>query len=122
MNRPEMSLEDRLDFIEYRQQLLFSNTPYDRLLFEFNITANENQAIGDLFESYRKKIGEKQEVFSHQFESEMFEIVPHLHGNYHFVEFITKELHEERRWEEVFVALYREDPKFQSYMSKKSRV
>ena len=32
--------EERLDFIEFRQDLLFSNTDLDRLLYELRITRN----------------------------------------------------------------------------------
>ena len=53
MSRCFNSLEERLDFIEFRQQLLFTNSDLDRLIFEYEITHSEYRGIMDLMDQIR---------------------------------------------------------------------
>ncbi|HDR8052162.1 TPA: DUF1878 domain-containing protein [Bacillus cereus] len=101
-----MELEDRLALIEFRQQLLFENTGLSRFLFECNVTKLEYQAIMDVMDSYREKIGRGEEVSNHMFEQEIYEAVPSHRGQYHFAEGLAQEFHDLGRWEEVFQTLY----------------
>lgn len=101
-----MELEDRLAFIEFRQQLLFENTGLSRFLFECNVTKLEYRAIMDVMDSYREKIGRNEEVSNHMFEQEIYEAVPSHRGDYHFAEGLAQEFHDLGRWEEVFQTLY----------------
>lgn len=98
--------------MEFRQDLIFFNTDVNRILYEFKITKQQNDEIMDLMDDYRKKIGNKEEVSHGTFEGQVYNIVTQHYGNYHFVEFLTKALKEENRWEEVFDALYGDMPKF----------
>ena len=41
-------INDRLDFIEFRQELLFTNSDLDRMLFEYEITRAEYREIMNL--------------------------------------------------------------------------
>ena len=107
-----MTVEERLDFLEYRQQLLFENTDYSRLLFEYEVTKEQNQAIGDVFDEYSEKIRNGESVSSGVFEQRIYEVVPHQSGNYHFVEFLAQTTFEEDRWTKVFEGLYGDSPKF----------
>ena len=68
----------------------------------------------DLMDSYREKLSCGDPVSHSQFESEVYAIVPHLAGNYHFCEMLTKALHDDNRWEEVFSALYGDLPKYKA--------
>lgn len=112
-----MTVEERLNFIEYRQQLLFENTGYSRLLFEYEITREQHTAIMDVFDEYRNKIDNNEEVHHGSFEQKIYEVVPQHNGNYHFVEFLAQENHKRGSWEEVFEALYADMPKYQTYMT-----
>lgn len=103
---------ERLEFIEFRQELLFDNTEVDRLLFEYKISRSQYRAIMDLMDIYRQKIEQGEEVSHHSFEQKVYGIVPEHHGNYHFCEFITRAFMEAGRWEEVFPALYGDLPKY----------
>lgn len=47
-------LDKRLDYIEFRQELLFENTDLTRLLFEYEIDRKQYKKIMDLMEAYRK--------------------------------------------------------------------
>ena len=113
------TIEDRLDFIEFRQQLLFDNDELSRLLFEYQITQAEYRAIMDLMDELRSKIDNHQDVYSSEFEHRIYEIVPSCHGDYHFCEFIGRAFYEDGRWEEVFPALYGSSPKY-SYLFKRN--
>ena len=116
-NRVFECLEDRLDFIEFRQQLLFDNDEMSRLLFEYQITRNEYRKIMDLMESYRKRIANNEKVTSGEYERSIYKIVPSRDMDYHFCEFIAKTFFDEHRWEEVFPELYGDSPKY-SYLFK----
>lgn len=105
-------LEERLDFIEFRQELLFYNTPTNRILFEYNVTRSQYKKIMDIMDKYRGLIEKKEKVSHSTFEDEIYEIVDQHKGNYHFVEFLTRAFMEEERWEEVFDTLYGNMPKY----------
>ena len=111
------TIDERLDYIEFRQRLLFDDDSVSRLLFEYEITHNEYTGIMDLMDKYREKIDKKESVYSGTFEDEIYLIVPLHKGDYHFCEYITKAFMENRRWEEVFLALYGDSPKY-SYLKK----
>lgn len=105
-------IEDRLNRIEFRQDLLFENTPISRLLYEYNISETEYTAIMDLMDEYRTKIESRKNVSSAEFEQRIYELVPSVSGDYHFCEYIAKEFAEDGRWEEVFPSLYGHLPKY----------
>ena len=105
--------EERLDYIEFRQTLLFDNDDVSRLLFEYEITHNEYVAIMDLMDKYRTAIDNQQDISSARFETEMYNILSKEHyGDYHFCEYITRAFMKCGRWEEVFWALYGDNPKY----------
>lgn len=108
----EMSLDERLDFIEFRQELLFNDTEVDRLLFEYNITQTQYRNIMDLMDEYRTAIESHKRVFHSTFEQSVYGIVEHLEGDYHFCEYTTRAFKNEGRWEEVFLNLYGNMPKY----------
>ncbi|RXZ00848.1 DUF1878 domain-containing protein [Fictibacillus sp. S7] len=114
----ETELLERLDFIEFRQRLLFDNTDLDRLFFEYEITRKQSKEILNLFASMRKSLEENNELSDMRYESDIYEIVPHLKGDYHFAEFVAKHLHEDGRYQEVFEALYSDNPKYKTYLQK----
>lgn len=109
------TMEERLDFIEFRQRLLFDNDSVSRLLFEYEITDGEYTKIMNLMDEYRSMIDNNKKVYSGTFEDEIYQIVPSHNGDYHFCEYICKSFMEEGRWEEVFPALYGDNPKY-SYL------
>jgi len=116
----DKELEERLDFIEYRQELLFDNSSFSRLMFDYKVTRNQYRALMDLFEEYREVIDKGEAVRSSRYEARIGEIIPGHKHDYHFAEFIAKILHEEGRFEEVFEALYGDSPKFQNYLQNNS--
>ncbi|QTB21590.1 DUF1878 domain-containing protein [Lysinibacillus sphaericus] len=114
----EKELLDRLDFIEFRQELLFKNDPYSRELFDNDITREQDKRIGDLFDDYRDRIDKGERVSKSSFEQIIYEIVPHKKYEYHFAESIALANHESDNYEEVFEQLYGKEAKYQSYLNK----
>ena len=108
-----MTLEERVEQLEFQVQLLFTNTDRDRFLFETNVTNKQYKQLMDLMEAYRKKIDNGQEVHHGTFEEEVGRIVPEHNYDYHFCEQIARLFMEDGRWAEVFPALYGDMPKFQ---------
>lgn len=106
INRKFETLTEKIDFISFRQHLLFDNDEVSRILFENEVNEKEFRAIMDLLDSYREKLARHEPVSHSQFESEVYAIIPHLEGNYHFCEMLTKAFCDDGRWEEVFPALY----------------
>ena len=111
-------LLERLDLIEFKQQLLFDDTSFDRFLFETNVTREQYKNILDLFDSLIHSLDGGETLISASYEASIYEIVPQCERDYHFAEFIAQTLHENGRYEEVFVALYGKVQKFQSYLNK----
>jgi hypothetical protein len=114
-------LEKRLDFIEFRQELLFEDTIVSRLLFEHKITRTQHKQIIGLMDEYRDLILAGKKVSHHTFEQKVYDIVPQINNNYHFVEHLVKGYHEIGGWEEVFETLYGYMPKYQNYLEQKDK-
>ena len=112
------NIEDRLNFIEFRQQLLFDNDDLSRLLFEYQITESEYDSIMDLMDSYRERLSKGEKIYSGEYEQSIYKIVPSRYGDYHFCEYLAQKFYDDRRWEEVFPALYGDSPKY-SYLKDK---
>lgn len=112
-----MTIEERIELLEFKQQLLFENTEYSRLLFEYNITREQNQAINNLFQDYRTRLEIGKTINSGLYEQEIYRIIPQQYGNYQFAESVAQLSHAEGRWEEIFEALYSDSPKFLNYLS-----
>lgn len=112
-------LDDRLDLIEYRQELLFESSHISRIYFEYKVTRSQSKLIGDIFDRYRDDIENNIKVFHSTFEQEIYGIVPQNEGDYHFVESVAKTFHESGSWEEVFEKLYGGMTKYKFYMENK---
>lgn len=119
-------LEETIEHLQFKQDLLFNNSPVDRYLYEFNITKKQYNQIMDLFDKYRNQIDHKQPVSHNKFEEEIYTIFDkenehqsykNLIHNYHFVEGLAMSFWEEKRWEEVFMELYGKMPKYK-YLEK----
>lgn len=109
-------LEERISMLEFRQQLLFDNDDVSRILFEYKITSQQYRSIMDIMDKYREKIDKRIGVNHHEFEEELYEIVPQRRGDYHFCEFLARAFMDTGRWAEVFPALYGDMPKYQHLM------
>ena len=100
------TIEERLDYIEFRQTLLFNNDSVSRFLFECEITEDEYLKIMDIMDECRTILFKGQSLDNFKFEPKIYEIVPSHKGDYHFCEDIARLFMENGRWKEVFPALY----------------
>lgn len=116
--RKGLSLEEQIDYLDFRQHLLFQNSDYDRLIFEHDITREENSAISEVFATFRQRIENGEGVIGSQFEQAIYDAVPYVFGNYHFAESLAQIAHSEGRYEEVFETLYGNSMKFAHYLNK----
>ena len=112
-----MNLEERVELLEFQVKLLFNNTELDRFFYETQVTKKQYDKIMDLMDSFRDKIDNGKHVYHGEFESLIYEIVPHKNGDYHFCEYVAKGFAENHQWEEVFYNLYGDMPKY-SYLKK----
>ena len=112
------NIMERLDFIEFRQQLLFDNDDVSRSIFEYGLTREQYKRIMALMQDYRERIERGEKCDHRGFEQAMYEIVPDHRGDYHMCEQLAKGFRDENRWEEVFDNLYGEMPKY-SYLKSK---
>lgn len=70
------TIMERLDLIEFRQELLFNNSDTDRSIFEYGLTRKQYREIMNVMDEYRNKIDNNQECLHAEFEQELYEIVP----------------------------------------------
>ena len=115
------NIMERLDFIEFRQQLLFDNDDVSRSIFEYGLTREQYKRIMALMQDYRERIERGEKCDHRGFEQAMYEIVPDHRGDYHMCEELAKGFRDENRWEEVFDNLYGEMPKY-SYLKSKEEI
>lgn len=105
-------IERKVAHLEFKQDLLFHDTPSNRILYESDITKEEYDIIMDLMDKYRELIDKGGKPSNFQLERDIYSAVSKIDGNYHFVENITRAFKEEHRWEEVFDTLYGNMPKY----------
>lgn len=92
----------------------------DRTFKEYNVTKEEQRKIMDVMDKYRESIAKGEEVFHATFENDIIAIfggdIPAMRHEpaieYHFCEYVAKDFMEDGRWEEVFLALYGNFPKY----------
>jgi hypothetical protein len=114
-------LQNRVDFLEFRLELLAEKTNATGLLFERKINQVQYRKIMDLMDSYRYKIDNNIKVNHSTFEQEIYDILPDNHGDYHLCEALAQAFMEDGRWEEVFPKLYGDMPKYKYYMERREK-
>ena len=69
----------------------------------------------DLMDALREKIDNGQKISHGEYETEINKIMLDPKYDYHFAESIARAFMEERRWEEIFPALYGSFSKYRAY-------
>lgn len=108
-----MELEERLDFIEFRMDLLRTGTEFCKFIYDCNITRQQLAELHSVMRNIQEKIDNGEEVNHAKYETEVLNIVDNRTLDYHFCELFAKLLWEEQRYEEVFPALYKDFMKYQ---------
>lgn len=108
-----MELEERLDFIEFRMDLLRDGTEFCKYLYDCKITRNQLSDLYNIMDYCREKIDNGEEISSAEYELKVLDVVDNRALDYHFCESFAELLWKEKRYAEVFPALYGKAQKFQ---------
>lgn len=109
-------LNDDLDFLKFKFELLFDNSESSRYIIERGFTRKQYTQIMDEMDEMRKKIDNGEKISTVEFENNLNKIT--VDGDYHDAEILTRLFMEEGRWEEVFPALYGNSHKYTNYFEK----
>ena len=121
LEQENKELRQQIDFLSFRLDLIANKTPVTELLYECNVTHEQYTKIMDLMDSLRAKLDRGEKIFSGEYETEMKEIMHDPKYDYHFAEAMARAFMEERRWEEVFPALYGDFQKYKSYLQDRGK-
>lgn len=116
LKKENQTLSEKIDFLEFKLELLAEDSNVSKLLFECNITRSQYIALMDLMDNMRNKLDHGEEPSNYEFEIAITSITGT--NDYHFAEYIAKAFMEEDRWEEVFPALYGHMLKYQNYLER----
>jgi hypothetical protein len=107
-----MNMEERLDFIEFRMDLLREGTEFAKFIYDCNVTKSQLDELYDILDDIQGKIDNGLDVSSSEYESQVLNVVDHRKLDYHFCESFVRLLWEEQRYEDIFPALYKDSNKF----------
>ena len=111
------TLNKRLDYMEFRQDLLFNNTNVNRILYDYKVTKKQYNDIMDEMDRLRAKIYNGEQISHCEFENNIRSIMDNRKDiDYHFCEYISKAFMEDGSWEEVFPTLYGDMPKYKHFL------
>ena len=115
VSREEFNLlESKLDNVMFWQEQLYGNSNMGRLIFEAKITRCQYNTIMDIMEEYQRKISANEDVSHVTYENDIYtRVYNQPYGDYHLCEDIAMSLWKDHRWEDVFVTLYGDAPKFE---------
>jgi len=114
-------LQAEIDFLSFRLDLIANKSPVTELLYECNVTQEQYTKIMDLMDSLRNKLDRGEKISNGEYETEMKKIMPGSQYDYHFAEAMARAFMEERRWEEVFPALYGDFAKYKTYLQDRGK-
>lgn len=108
-----MELEERLEFIEFRMDMLRENTEFSKFIYDCEVTQKQLTLLYKIMDEYRSKVDNSEDISSSEYENEILQIVDNRKLDYHLCESFARLLWEEDRYAEVFPALYKDSMKFQ---------
>ncbi|UJF14999.1 hypothetical protein LZ578_08260 [Jeotgalibaca sp. MA1X17-3] len=102
-----MNVENEIKQLKHQVQLLYSNTPVDRLFFEFDITTEQWHLLDDLMKEYSRLIHFEQRVSQSDFKEKIMKIVSHLNEDDLFYELLEELSYESKYYVSVFEHFHR---------------
>ena len=78
MDEKLKELQDRLDFIEFRQGLLFFKQPLHKASILYEISALEYNQLKSLIKAYEEKIINDEKINLEDYEFEIYKICPQV--------------------------------------------
>lgn len=115
LEKENKKLQGQIDFLSFRLDLIAYKGPVNELLYEYGVTEEQYKKIMDLMDALREKIDNGQKISHGEYETEINKIMLDPKYDYHFAESIARAFMEERRWEEIFPALYGSFSKYRAY-------
>lgn len=104
--------EDRLDFIEFRMDLLRKGSELANYLYDCKINRKQYDSLMDIMQSFRDRIDNGEMVSSSEYEAKILDVVRDNGQDYHFCESFARMLWEEDRFTEVFETVYKDSQKY----------
>ena len=101
------TLEERLDFIEFRQELLLYaiEDHFSRDLFEYELTEGEYEALNELVEDINTKVDNGEKIDGAYYVHRIMEIVPFIDEPQDFLYFLAEDDYEDD-WLAAYHAIY----------------
>ena len=112
------TMEERLDFIEFRQELLCEDNPISRWAIKHKISREQYSQIKDLVAEYKAYIEDGQSVAHTVFESKVYKIIPKYKDNHSYVDEMWKAFYESNIEQDVFYELYGGLVQYNTYFNK----
>lgn len=107
---PTGELEKRIAELEHQVEHLLrlsdlERAPFSYLVVETGITDAQENEIYNLMEDFSNYIKAGRKIPHHDFEQELYKIMPSKNGDYHFAETVVASLNDEDRFTDVYEAL-----------------
>jgi len=112
------SMEDKIEHLEFKLNLIFHESNINRLLFEYDITEKQYSLIMTLMDEIEEKINKEVSISNSEYETKLGEITE-KEGDYHFAEYIARAFWEDERWASVFPYLYGDFPKYKHIINER---
>lgn len=117
-----MNIDERLDNIEFRMDLLFDGTELSRYLYECKITRDQMAGLYEVMNGIREELENHENVSSAEYEARVLDVVGRERFDYHFCEEFAKLLWEEKSYEEIFSELYGDSEKYAYLFNEKTNI
>ena len=117
-------LEQRVEYLEFRISLVAVKSHVNQILYEYEVSKSQYSALMDLMDEVRAALDNHEEYTHGKFETHIKQIFPNRNdpkNDYHFAEEIAQAFMEDGRWDEVFPALYGNEPKYRYYMESRKK-
>lgn len=109
----EDTLFKEIENIKFKQELLFENSEFTRILFEVDCTRTQRDELINLLDSLDKKDMNNEKIAHGSYEQAIYEIFPQHKYNYHFAENLVIALYKEGNYREMIKGLYGHQRKFE---------
>ena len=107
-----MEIDERLDYIEFRMNLLREGSEFCKFIYDNEITEGQLRQLYDVMDEMREKIDNGMVISRAEYESKLLDVLDRRRYDYHFCESFAKLLWEENRYAEVFPMVYQDSQKF----------
>lgn len=79
--------------------------PFSYLVVESGMTDTQEKEVYVLMDDFSNYVKAGRRIQHHDFEQELYKIVPTMNGDYHFAENVVASLNDEERYVDVYAAL-----------------